>query len=655
MANAKRDRLELTSRIEQLEMDNRELEAKNAHYIESNRELLDQLETLNSTVADSEGRIRSLEATLLSSQQAIRRLEGETLRAESLERELEFLEQEQADLQTNLATTHEEARSAMARWKRAERGIVNLQDQLERMEYESKLERERHAEMVGRMEKQCEVEKELNTAAGRLKGAAAARSSFGAAEGGSNVVSHFVRDLLQDNSALQQGITELREMLMNSNDEIQSLRDQLICHQLMESEDSLAQQQAHQTLRTELESHESSASHISKLSQELHIHHHYHAPAVKQEKKPRKKRQGLTPGIFIPPTQPSGTATPPSVWRPTQVTRTHRDSSRSNRWSMQSEQPSEFALSSAPSSPTSNHRNSLFDPAMVESLPTSPTTSVDPMSPKWRSHHKNPSNVSMRSFQAPMNFSLDMAQPSQTHTIYEEGDDGQEVPDPTINTERSGSDDEYGSKGSTAERGDVDLFSDVTTDDGRTAHRSLHRSLSHESIMSLSGGLDIHTLKSRPSQMTLRPLSCATSVTASSCVVARPMLSRDTAKRSSLVLRDSYASSHSRNSLRAVSGPPSATQRPGPSKLGKWAGSWMPWGGGASTSTSSTTVTATPTKPDRENNDQLQKPPGRPPGVNQAGAVPGFHAYWTAHQKRTPSKVQAEAVDRDALQEGLTG
>ncbi|KAK8102591.1 hypothetical protein PG984_015737, partial [Apiospora sp. TS-2023a] len=656
MANAKRDRLELTSRIEQLEMDNRELEAKNAHYIESNRDLLDQLETLNSTVADSEGRIRSLEATLLSSQQAIRRLEGETLRAESLERELEFLEQEQADLQTNLATTHEEARSAMARWKRAERGIVNLQDQLERMEYESKMERERHAEMVGRMEKQCAVEKELNTAAGRLKGAAAARS-FGAADRGSNVVSHFVRDLLQDNSALQQGITELREMLMNSNDEIQSLRDQLICHQVMESEDSIAQH----TLRAELESQEASRSHISKLSQELHIHHHYHAPAVKQEKKPRKKRQGLTPGIFIPPAQPSGTATPPSVWRPTQATRTQRDSNRSNRWSMQSEQPSEFALSSAPSSPISSHRNSLFDPIMIESLPTSPTTSVDPMSPKWRSHHKNPSNVSMRSFQAPTNFSLDTTQPSKTHTIYEEGDDGQEVPAPPLNTERSGADDEYGSVKLTDERGDVDSFSDLTTDDGRTAHRSLHRSLSHESIMSLSGGLDIHTLHSRPSQMTLRPLSSATSVTASSCVVARPMLSRDTARRSSLVLRDSYAlsSSPSRNSLRAVSGPLPASQRPGPSKLGKWAGSWMPWGGGASTTasttTDTTTATSTPTKSERENNDQLQKPSGRSPGVNQAGAIPGFQAYWAAHQKRTPSKVQPEAVDRDALQEGLTG
>ncbi|KAK6856677.1 hypothetical protein PG995_006864 [Apiospora arundinis] len=636
MADAKRDRLELTSRIEQLEMDNRELEAKNAQYIESNRDLLDQLESLNSTVADSEGRIKSLEATLLSSQQAIRRLEGETLRAESLERELAFLEQEQADLQHNLASTHEEARVAMTRWKRAERGIVNLQDQLERMEYETKMERERHAEMMGRMEKQYEVEKELNTAAGRLKGAAAIRS-FSAANSGSNVVSHFVRDLLQDNSNLQQGITELREMLMNSNDEIQSLRDQLICHQPMESNDD----EVHQTLRAELESQESPRT--PRMSQELHIHHHYHVPPIKQEKKPRKKRQGLTPGIFIPPAQLSGAATPPSVWRPTQIARTQRDSGRSNRWSVQSEQPSEFTMSSAPSSPTSNHRNSLFDPAMIESLPASPTTSVDPMSPKWRSHHKNPSNVSTRSFQVPMNFSLDT--PSRTHTIYEEGDDGQEVPDLMISTDESGADDEPGSKGPNVARDDVDIFADGTTDDDGTIHRPLRRALSHESIMSLSGGLDIHTLKSRPSQMTLRPLSSATSVTASSSVIARPMLSRDTAKRSSLVLRDNYASSPSGSSLRAVSGPLPASQR-----LGKWAGSWMPWGGGAASTSAST---ATATKSERDSSDMLQKALGRSPGVNQTGAIPGFYSYWAAHQKRTPSKVQPEAVDRDALRDGL--
>lgn len=115
MADAERDRRELTMRIEQLEMDNKELEARNARTIEENRNLLDQLEALNTTVHDSEGHIKSLEATLLSSQQTIRRLDGETARAEALERQVILLEQEQADLQSNLSMTREESRSAMFR------------------------------------------------------------------------------------------------------------------------------------------------------------------------------------------------------------------------------------------------------------------------------------------------------------------------------------------------------------------------------------------------------------------------------------------------------------------------------------------------------------------------------------------------------------
>ncbi|RYP16323.1 hypothetical protein DL767_010197 [Monosporascus sp. MG133] len=204
MADAERDRKELTTRIEQLEMDNKELEARNARTIEDNRNLLDQLEALNSTVNDSEGRIKSLEATLLFSQQTIRRLEGETARAEALERQLMLLEQEQADLQNNLLLSRDEARSAVSRWKRAEREINDLQEQLERIEREARQEREHHAEMMSRIEKQREMEKELNTAAGRLKGAAAIKSiDYG--KNGGNVVSHFVRDLLQDNANLQHG------------------------------------------------------------------------------------------------------------------------------------------------------------------------------------------------------------------------------------------------------------------------------------------------------------------------------------------------------------------------------------------------------------------------------------------------------------------
>lgn len=635
MADAERDRLELTRKIEHLETHNRELEAKNASYIEENRSLLDQLECLNAAITDSEGQIKSLEATLLSSQQTIRRLEGETMQVQSLERQLSLMEQEQAELQSNLAETSEEARSAMTRWKRAERGIVDLQEQLERMEQEARTERERHAEMMGRMEKQREVERELNTAAGRLKGAAASRTLNGT-KNGSGAVSHFVRDLLQDNTHLQHAISELREMLMNSNDEIQALREKLMYHQpLGEGEEGSG---LAPSLRAELESKDNAKNPAPNISQELHVHHHYHVTAVKQEKKPKKKRQGLTPGVFAAPALPSRSSTPPPQWRPSHVSRVKRDSLLSNCWSVQSEQPSDFAPSSAPSSPTSNPRTSIFDPPVGDSYPGSPVTSIDPLSPCWRSHRRNASNVSGRSFQVPTNFSLDSPSAAQPHTILEETDDVEALSDVELRQKHGPS--------------DIELYLKETVH-GQASHGRLRRAMSQESIMSLAGGLDIHTLQSRPSQLVLRPMSSATSVVASStvsAVVARPMLCRDESKRSALLLRDSYCSSP--GTACAASGLLAASHSS--SKAPKWKG-WRPWGGNntsaPSIATSTETLTVTSTKPDRDRTDA--KTSGRAPGINQAGAIPGFDEYWAAHQKRTPSKVKPDVVDQDALREVL--
>ncbi|KAK6082707.1 hypothetical protein SCUP234_04031 [Seiridium cupressi] len=631
MADAERDRIELTSRIERLEMDNKELETTNARTIEENRALLDQLESLNSTVTDSEGRIKSLEATLLSSQRIIRRLEGETARAESLERQIAFLEQEQEQLQNTLVSSHEEARSSMARWQRAERGIIDLQEQLEKMEQESREECERHAEVMGRMEKQREVEKELNTAAGRLKGAAAAKTLN---HGSNHVVSHFVRDLLQDNTNLQQGIMELREMLMNSNDEIQALREQLMHHQPLGDGDASTTP----TLRAELDSKDPPERSAPAVSQELHIHHHYHVTPKPEVKKPRKKRQVLSPGVILPLAmrqQPQPSTPPTTTWRPTISTRTPRDSLMTNRLSVMSEQPSEFTPSSAPSSPQSNPRNSLFDPGSMDSWPASPTTSIDPMSPIWRGHRKHPSNMSARSFLNPTTFSLDS--PNHTHTIIEEGDGAEEVPDLGIITDESAADDETSSKGPGTASDDLDVyFGD--TDDDRGPARRLRRALSHESILSLTGGLDIHTLRAKPSQLTLRHITNATSITANSTVTAQPILSRVPAKRSSLILRESYSSSPI-ESLRTVSGPSPS----GSSKLSSWVG-WRPWKGDSAGA-------STPVKP-RER--QYYQDYGRSPGINQAGTIPGFHEYLASRQKRDPGKVMPDQVDHDALREGLT-
>ncbi|OTB01442.1 hypothetical protein M426DRAFT_64051 [Hypoxylon sp. CI-4A] len=640
MADAERDRSELTTRIEQLEVGNKELEAKNAKTIEENRNLLDQLEALNTTVVDSEGHVRSLEATLLSSQQTVRRLEGETARAAALERQLLALEQEQAELQGHLTLSREEARSAVSRWKRAERGINDLQDQLERMEQEAKEEREYHVEMMGRIERQREMEKELNTAAGRLKGAAAAKTMDRGPGGGSSAVSHFVRDLLQDNANLQYGIAELREMLINSNDEIQALRDQLQYHQPLGDQDNVVA-----TLSAELESEKSpTEERTPKTPKEVHIHHHYHLPKSKEDaKKPRKKRQGLNPGIFTPPGSSSPSTPPNNLARPQLGSHGYRDSMLSNCWSTYSDQPSDFALSSVPSSPQSNPRNSLFDRS-IDSFPGSPTTSIDPMSPTWHaSHQKQFSSLSSRSFQLSSNTAFMQSNLlTQTQPIIEESIDGDDPPDLTSTADESTVDD-------AASFNNQDLTSELSVADSTDRQLVLRRALSHESIISLSGGLDIHTLGSRPSQLMMHQIGSASSVTGSSTVTARPMLSRDSAKRSSAMLRESYTSSPV-GSLQSISD--SSIRGLGPSKLGKWVG-WRPWGGGNSNGAlSSSSVSSDSTKTIKEKSSQ--KSLGRPPGINQQGAIPGFSEYIAAAQRRSPpSMIQPESVDRDALREGL--
>ncbi|KAI0853126.1 hypothetical protein F5Y00DRAFT_225503 [Daldinia vernicosa] len=646
MADAERDRAELAARIEQLEFDNKELEAKNAKTIEDNRNLLDQLEALNNTVIDSESHIRSLEASVLSSQQSVRRLEGETARAAALERQLLALEQEQAELQSHLSSSREEAKSAISRWKRAERGISDLQEQLERMERETQEEREYHVEMISRVERQREMEKELNTAAGRLKGAAAAKSLDRVSGGGSNAVSHFVRDLLQDNANLQYGIAELREMLMNSNDEIQALRDQLMYHQPLG--DELAN--AASTLSAELESEKESPERIPpKTPHELHIHHHFHLPKPKQEmKKPRKKRQGVTPGVFTPPgsTVPS---TPPSgPTRPQLGSHTHRDSLLSNCWSTYSDQRSDFALSSVPSTPVSNRRNSLFDHHTIDSFPTSPTTSIDPLSPTWHAtHQKQLSNVSSRSFRFSTTSALVQPFVTDTHPIVEESDDGDNPPDLTSATDESTVEDAVSSRDQDATIDDVSAVDESGNNPVPIVR--LRRALSHESIISLSGGLDIHTLKSRPSQLTIRHIGSASSVTGSSDVTARPMLLRDSAKRSSTLLRENYSLSPV-GSLQSISD--SSMLGFGSSKLSKWVG-WRPWGGGGGGGDSSSAASSTSAKTVRDNS---QKSSGRPPGINQQGAIPGFSEYLAAAQRRVPPpKIRPDDVDRDALREGLGG
>ncbi|PFH58892.1 hypothetical protein XA68_13077 [Ophiocordyceps unilateralis] len=656
MADAERDRLELTERIEKLEREKEGLEAVNADKIEENRSLLDQLEALNNTISDSDTTIKALEASLLSSQQAVRRLEAAAARAVDAERHIAVLEEEQAKLHLELRSTRDDARTHAQRFKEAQRGILDMQDQLERMEEEARQERQRHAEVVGRMERQREIDKQLDTAAGRLKGAAGTKT-LQEQKSSNKIVGHFVRDLLEDNANLQLGIAELREMLMSSNDEIQLLRDQLMHHQPVVSQDDAGPML---TLKDELET-------VHDMASELHIHHHYHAarsPRKPEARKPRKRRQGFLPAACTPPATLS--PKPSAHWAPvsspaapallsaavgdtTPVAPRPRHS-----WGGMSNMVADF-YSSAPNSPPSKRASVVFDSSLVDADGVvSPTTSFDPLSPIWGTmQSKRSSGGSSRSFQS-MSVSVLEAGPVtpcgkqsarrvfSEHTIHEEDETQEHRGGPELVVVEG--------PATCAEDSTVDGSERYKGDDATTCVRLL-RAPSHESIMSLAGGLEIHTLHSRPSQMTLRRLGGADAVVTG--VNARPTLSHASGKRSDVALRDHFAGLHT---PRSVSSP--GVQRPSPGSspssvggagsFGRWVG-WRPWGSSSGNSRPTSPLSSSKTAEHDKDRDAR-----RVPGINQPGAIPGFQTYWAAQRRKgAPSKVTAEVVDEDALHEGL--
>jgi hypothetical protein len=655
MHDAERDRLEMNTKIEKLEADKKELEDVNAKTIEENQGLLDQLEAVNSTLTESEASVKSLEATLHSTRQELRRLEGLASRTRGLEAQFAALELEHEVLQKTVTTSQDEERSAVQRWRKAERRLNDLLEQLERIEREAKEERERHVEVMRRMERQRAIERELDTAVGRLKGAAAYTAGNG--KHGSSVVSHFVKDILQDNANLQMGIVELREMLMSSNDEVQILREQLLIHQ--PAIEYNGDGSGPPTLRAELAPKDPSQVEQKVepqvVSQALHIHHHYHAPKKEEIRRPKKKRTSLNNALFTPPRHfqsprtsrdiASTILSQTSVTVPAPVTPT-------NRWSMQSAQLSDFAPSSVPSSPHSYRNSALFDRYDFDSSrPTSPGSSIDPMSPQFRPqlHKKRDSGASARHFAAPLNF--------QSHVIHEEQDGNvEDIADlqtpnmPSLDDEATPSDVSRDSESGLQEHNWTPSF-----------QPTLRRTSSHDSILSISG-IDIHTLKSRPSQMVINrdnlfrprtrlgPPSTVMSVetmTSASMITARPTLSRQGHNSTSYLRSTVLANNSDARSISSSGSNEGHTPKTGGWLFSRWgvspAKSVADLRGSPASLASQQRTVSTPVV------DPVKPFMGRSPGINQKGPIPGF----IKRVDRTPSKVTTEQVDREALQEVL--
>jgi hypothetical protein len=677
----------MSARIDALEHDKRTLEADNAAKVQENRELLEHLEQLNNTLAQSEAQVTTIEDTLLDAQREIRRLEHLAARTRDLEVQIEELNMEQIRLQTALVTSEADERNALRRWREAERRLSEMQDQLERIEREAREEREQHEEVVARMRKQKLVEFALESKGKTVK----------TQEAGPTVVSHFVKDILQDNVNLQMGISELREMLMQSNDEVQQLREQLLQHQPLgtdEAENEPPASAPHNTtpLRDEL-----LAKDPMPISPEVHVHHHYHVPPKKEEVRrviPKKKRN-VSINLQNTPSRPSSrvsrhhsrhSSLAAAILSNTAITVPNPTNPK--RWSMQSYGPPSDFASSAPSSPQSNFRNSiLFDRMSIDqsadysSRPTSPGSSIDPMSPMFRPiNNKRASAIS----QLPA---------FDKEVIREEEDDDvpalQQLETPSTESDELSpvtGEDNSEQPNNVMEAHD-DPFDPYTSYDPGP---KLRRAASHESILSISG-IDIHTLKSRPSQLQfagspalLRPRQLRSMPSTSFANVqpvftsaeTTPTISRQKYDSSSLLrstmgLNNRPTSRESNTSTEATE--PTPTQkRPGGWIFGRWGSS--PTTSPASSATSTPAISVVdvepPPLPKRQpqrravstpiprgdslavrgaSADPLRLLMGRSPGINQKGPIPGF----LKRPDRVPVQVTPARVDLEALREVL--
>ena len=614
MAEAEEDRRKMGASIEKLEGEKKGLEAENAKTIEENRYLLNQLEDINNTVADSDAQIVSLNNTLQSTRKEIERLSVLAAQTAHLEAQLAQFERDQADLQLQLTSTEEEERTAVQRWKSAERTILMLQEQVDRIELEATEERARHGEVLARFERRRAVERELENAAGRLKGAAAATTLE--KNGSGTVVSQFVKDILQDNANLQLGIVELRDMLSGSNEEVQNLREQMLLHQPVQSRQGGPMRG--DSLGDELEK-----TPTTEAVPDLHVHHHYHAaPAAEAKKRavstrrPKRLRNITSPGLRTPssgtqtprtmPASPYMRATPSSaaatILSQTSVTiPPPSEPYHSRHWSMQSSQAaSSVTASSFPNSPQSTFRNpSVFDgidDAPDSSRPTTPGSTVFGSPIVGPRQHKWSSDVSMRSMPTSAEASASQSISSRLQEAEMDGKDEdldlKAFPLLEHSTIIEDPAEDSPTRPSTKDSGLHEYVDDHFTSLQASRPR-LHRANSHESILSTRNN-HVPKLRSKGSQLlTSQGFTPRTSLGSSSASVGPVTSSTSAVVQPSKTARGYNSSNYNRLLLSNNTTPNTSTQSTTAaekSTLGKRVGGWISGRWGAMPTVTTTTA-----------------------------------------------------------------
>ncbi|MCJ1339321.1 hypothetical protein MMC09_004610 [Bachmanniomyces sp. S44760] len=302
VVEAEKQRVLMLVSIERVDLEKEQLEAVNKQTTAENRSLIEQLESLRSSLSESNAHVDVLEKILERTRIEVQRLTVLTSRTTYLESQLSAMELQQVTLQHDLTTNDEDRRQITHRWKRAEKTIESLQAQVDNMDKEAREQRERHVEVVAHLQEQSKVDRNGETAPGTL-GGLATLSIVRRDDDGSSVVSHFVKDILQDNSNLQRGILELREMLLGSNQEIDHLREHILHHKPVPP---VIAKGGDLTPHASMENDRKRVQSMETLP-EVHVHHHYHQQETLERsgkdrsasrRNVRRKRGPIRPGSY---------------------------------------------------------------------------------------------------------------------------------------------------------------------------------------------------------------------------------------------------------------------------------------------------------------------------------------------------------------------
>ena len=703
VAESQQEHARMNAKIAGLENERTDLQRSNEKIVAENKELLSKLDTLNATYAQSDDTVHSLEALLRDTEVEVRRLNGLARRAEELEAQVQDLDLESSNLKRQLDDGETESRSTLTRWRESERKIKQLEREVEKIEWEAKREREQHEEVVTRLERERVLERELGGAEGRLKGAAALQGLESGT--GGNVVSHFVKDILNDNASLQAGIVELRELLQSSNDEVQSLRQQIVHHQPIDSNEA---QEPPLSQSVPLDQQLDWAQPSPEPPQrEVHVHHHYHAKLAQKRDRPATVRRTSRRRVVVSNVASPMSSTPPTPTpKPQRMASSpiipfhlHQPQPMAHRWSASTALSSN--VSSIPSSPRSgfDRYGSIFDRLDTgedSSRPTSPESAAEYHSPAIKPR--------LDSFEAVLEDDHEISESPVDVLVMDPGQPTlmaqDTTPSPsqlpktnagTITPQHKAPDfllvPAYNRSEISTPQTQIHIDPPSPSTANIEIRPTLHRSSSHDSLLSISG-MDIHLPKQhQQGAASLRIRGNQAHFAISPSVTTRGTLTSSTpvagiTDATAVSSKRSFSSDNQGASLRGlerVVGLPGArTEAKNASGLGRLMGGWVSrkWGVAPmksvadlrsasslmprqqATQVAPSSPLAVPKRPTLASvlngaSENRIGSMGRTPGINQSGMIPGFFVPKEVVERPTKLEVKEGEVDEEGLRKAL--